>query len=155
MSNTFTSYNPISAISQTFTRCFSSHSVRTQLQPPESLMDQLHEFPIISQAIPQFRFLKLINYNLTDNPFRPSCGQAIEPVEHYFLECASSDSIRPRTLTNPFKLGSSSTVDNASEIINFNAHGSTLTAKNRRSVINCEKYLDALKSFLAIQPDGF
>ena len=83
---------------------------------------------------------QLFNYNLTDNPFCPSCGQAIETVEHYFLECASYDLIRPRLLTNLLRLDPSLTVDNESGIINFIVHGSSCDDKNKRVNINRELF---------------
>ena len=81
---------------------------------------------------------QLFSYNLTDNPFCPSCGQAIETVEHYFVECASYDVSRIRLLMNLFRLEPSLTVDNASGVIHFIVHGSSGADKNKRVMVNRE-----------------
>ena len=45
----------------------------------------------------------LFRYNLTDNPFCPSCGEEIETTLHYFLTCRTYE-IPRRTLLHSLEM---------------------------------------------------
>ena len=72
----------------------------TRKEPDNNLLDHLHS-GFFGNLLTQMRFglsplnSHLFKYNIQDNPFCPSCGEDIETVEHFFLECAKYEI--PRT----------------------------------------------------------
>ena len=63
---------------------------------------------------------QLFNYNLTDNPFCPSCNDFVETPLHFFLECNTHHAHRQIMLANLLKLNPnlSSTTDYLQFIVN-------------------------------------
>ena len=47
---------------------------------------------------------QLFKYNLTDNPFFPSCGDSVETPMHYFIECNTHHANRQIMIKNLLKL---------------------------------------------------
>ena len=47
---------------------------------------------------------QLFKYNLTDNPFCPSCGDSVETPIHYFMECNTHRENRQTMIKNLLKL---------------------------------------------------
>ena len=79
---------------------------------------------------------QLFRYNLTDNPFCPSCGVAPETPTHFFLECIKYDDIRMNLITNLSKLDPSLAIDDKNATIDFIVLGSTQGDKATRTSIN-------------------
>ena len=69
---------------------------------------------------------QLFNYNLTENPFCPSCNDSIETPLHFFLECNTHHAHRQIMLANLLKLNPklSSTTDYLQFIVNGSLVGS-------------------------------
>ena len=70
----------------------------------------------------------LFRYNLTDNPFCPSCGEEIETTLHYFLTCRSYETPRQTLLHNLEMLNANMASDNTKlDFIIFGASDLSIT----------------------------
>ena len=49
---------------------------------------------------------QLFKYNLTDNPFCPSCGDSVETPVHYFIECNAHHANPPNNDQKPVEIKS-------------------------------------------------
>ena len=77
---------------------------------------------------------QLFRYNLTDNPFCPSCGDAAEAPAHFFFDCVSYAPFRANMLDNIKKLDN--TLISQIDILKFILFGSQSNVKNERIRIN-------------------
>ena len=74
------------------------------------------------------------NYNLTDNPFCPSCNDSIETPLHFFLECNTHHAHRQIMLANFFKLDPK--LSSATEYLQFIVNGSLVGSREQQMKIN-------------------
>ena len=79
---------------------------------------------------------QLFRYNLTDNPFCPSCGFATETPMHFFLECQGYREIRENLLSNLFKIDETFIFKNNNAILDLIIYGSHDSNTAKRSLLN-------------------
>ena len=73
---------------------------------------------------------QLFKYNLTDNPFCPSCGDSVETPIHYFIECSTHRANRQIMIQNLLKLNPN--LSSPSDFLDYILYGSISGTNEQR-----------------------
>ena len=77
---------------------------------------------------------QLFKYNLTDNPFCPSCGESVETPIHYFIECNTHRANRQIMIQNLLKLNPN--LSSPSDFLDYILNGSISGTNEQRDRTN-------------------
>jgi hypothetical protein len=73
---------------------------------------------------------QLFKYNLTDNPFCPSCGDSVETPIHNFIECSTHRANRQIMIQNLLKLNPN--LSSPSDFLDYILNGSISGTNEQR-----------------------